>query len=212
MKIITRKEARARGLKRYFTGKLCKHGHVAERLVSVRNCLECAANTREIPAARKRFRTIMELLDPLPKVTAERYSDIWMEEVDTRNFCLAFREMDEEKFVAQLRRVGKALNPPPKVTSPEDTAMSEEQLRAQSVRVAKRKRTKGRNTEDARRQARQKLIDELLADSNRFARRQRTIENLWRTGHFKESPDERWPNNVFRVQYVAKTSNEKHRR
>ena len=46
----------------------------------------------------------MELLKPLPKGTAERYSDIWMDEVDTRNFCLAFREMDEEKFIARLRR------------------------------------------------------------------------------------------------------------
>jgi hypothetical protein len=29
--IITRADAKARGLKRYFTGKPCKHGHVAER-------------------------------------------------------------------------------------------------------------------------------------------------------------------------------------
>jgi hypothetical protein len=40
MKIITRSEARALGLKRYFTGKPCKHGHVAERNVSG-NCTEC---------------------------------------------------------------------------------------------------------------------------------------------------------------------------
>jgi hypothetical protein len=38
--IIGRAEARALGLKRYFTGKPCKHGHVAERSVSG-GCMEC---------------------------------------------------------------------------------------------------------------------------------------------------------------------------
>jgi 5-methylcytosine-specific restriction endonuclease McrA len=41
--IITRAEAKARGLKRYFTGKPCKHLHVVERLVSSGGCLVCAA-------------------------------------------------------------------------------------------------------------------------------------------------------------------------
>jgi hypothetical protein len=44
LEIITRAEAKARGLKRFFTGEPCKHGHVAERLVSSRGCMEC---TRE---------------------------------------------------------------------------------------------------------------------------------------------------------------------
>lgn len=39
--IITRKEALARGLKRYFTGKACKHGHLAERFVSQKLCCLC---------------------------------------------------------------------------------------------------------------------------------------------------------------------------
>lgn len=43
--IITRAEARARGLKRYFTGKPCKHGHVAERQTGGKGCLECARET-----------------------------------------------------------------------------------------------------------------------------------------------------------------------
>ena len=30
IKIISHAEAKAQGLKRYFTGKPCKHGHVAE--------------------------------------------------------------------------------------------------------------------------------------------------------------------------------------
>lgn len=41
MEIITRKEAIEQGLKRYFTGKPCKHGHVSERSVGGRVCVDC---------------------------------------------------------------------------------------------------------------------------------------------------------------------------
>lgn len=42
MKLITRKEAREFGLKRYFTGKACKNGHTSERKVSNGCCVECS--------------------------------------------------------------------------------------------------------------------------------------------------------------------------
>jgi hypothetical protein len=41
--IITRQEAKAKELTRYFTGKPCVHGHVAERLVKNKTCLTCSA-------------------------------------------------------------------------------------------------------------------------------------------------------------------------
>lgn len=41
--IIGRAEALAKGLTRYFTGKPCKHGHVAERLSSNGFCLDCSS-------------------------------------------------------------------------------------------------------------------------------------------------------------------------
>lgn len=41
MQIISRPEARAAGLSRYYTGKPCKHGHLAERGVIKRACCEC---------------------------------------------------------------------------------------------------------------------------------------------------------------------------
>ena len=44
---ITRAQAKAQGLKQYFDGKPCKHGHVDARLVSNWVCMECArANSR----------------------------------------------------------------------------------------------------------------------------------------------------------------------
>jgi 5-methylcytosine-specific restriction endonuclease McrA len=41
MNIVTRAEAKAAALKRYFTGKPCKHGHVAERVTINGSCSEC---------------------------------------------------------------------------------------------------------------------------------------------------------------------------
>lgn len=41
MQIITRKEALELGLKKYFTGKPCKHGHISERRVGG-DCIGCA--------------------------------------------------------------------------------------------------------------------------------------------------------------------------
>jgi len=41
MDIISRKEAKAQGLKHYFTGKPCKHGHIAQRLTSKGICMDC---------------------------------------------------------------------------------------------------------------------------------------------------------------------------
>lgn len=41
MQIIKRKEAKEKGLKRYFTGKPCKHGHVAERYTTFKDCVVC---------------------------------------------------------------------------------------------------------------------------------------------------------------------------
>lgn len=41
MELISRKEAKEKGLTRYFTGAPCKHGHISERSVSNHGCTEC---------------------------------------------------------------------------------------------------------------------------------------------------------------------------
>jgi hypothetical protein len=45
--VISREEARAEGLTRYFTGKPCKHGHVAERHVASCGCMVCRREIKE---------------------------------------------------------------------------------------------------------------------------------------------------------------------
>ena len=57
--LITKQEAVARGMKRYFTGSECLNGHVAWRSLSG-NCMEClrfiaAKRRREKPDARRQY-------------------------------------------------------------------------------------------------------------------------------------------------------------
>lgn len=40
--IITRFEAKEKGLKRYYTGDPCKHGHYSERITKTTICIECS--------------------------------------------------------------------------------------------------------------------------------------------------------------------------
>jgi hypothetical protein len=54
--IVTRDEARMRGLKRYFTGQPCRHGHIAERTVSWSGCVTCIAIQDSRVAERNRAR------------------------------------------------------------------------------------------------------------------------------------------------------------
>ncbi len=63
--IITRREARAAGLRFYFTGKPCAHGHIARRNTKRAECLVCARinidtwtknNPERARAARKRYK------------------------------------------------------------------------------------------------------------------------------------------------------------
>jgi hypothetical protein len=41
MQVISRAEAKAKGLRSYFTGKPCAKGHVAARRVANASCVEC---------------------------------------------------------------------------------------------------------------------------------------------------------------------------
>jgi 5-methylcytosine-specific restriction endonuclease McrA len=50
LQVITRAEAKAGGLKRYYTGKPCKRGHVAERIAGIGQCVRC------VPIYRKKHR------------------------------------------------------------------------------------------------------------------------------------------------------------
>ena len=48
MKVVLRSEAKQLGLTRYFTGKLCKHSHVSERLTSDGGCIACKSKRQSL--------------------------------------------------------------------------------------------------------------------------------------------------------------------
>ena len=59
MELVTRAEAKTRGITRYFTGKQCKYGHVSERTTSDGQCIAChkiRQNKRNIEIGRPRRR------------------------------------------------------------------------------------------------------------------------------------------------------------
>ena len=58
MNIISRDAARGLGLKRFFTGKPCKHGHLSDRFVSNKGCAQCLneSYTKYHPPQKQRER------------------------------------------------------------------------------------------------------------------------------------------------------------
>lgn len=77
IEIISRKEAKERGLNRYFTGKPCKRGHITERQVSDRCCCECKAKRSKEHYSKNKDK-IAEYLtknkDKLAERRKERYT------------------------------------------------------------------------------------------------------------------------------------------
>lgn len=106
--IISRKDALQRGLIRYFTGKPCKHGHIAERNPSNKACLECARlKSREEywsdPAKAQARRKALRQANPErakagDRAAAARWKKNNPEKVNALN--RAWREKNPEKSLA----------------------------------------------------------------------------------------------------------------
>lgn len=52
MNVVLRKEAKERGLYKYFTGEPCSHGHMAERYVANGHCVICQSTKSKTAEAR----------------------------------------------------------------------------------------------------------------------------------------------------------------
>jgi hypothetical protein len=66
MNIITRDKARKLGLKRFFTGVECKHGHIGERRVNGGSCISCCVNLT---------RKLRQENPEIAKMYSDRYKD-----------------------------------------------------------------------------------------------------------------------------------------
>jgi len=93
MKIITIQEAKELGLKRYFTGEPCTHGHVSERLVSCNGCLECNAERN-----RKWREENKERFAEIKRKSYEKNKDKEIER------ARKYREKNKEKIAEKRRK------------------------------------------------------------------------------------------------------------
>lgn len=67
MQIIARKDAKRLGLKRYFTGKPCRNGHICERGVSTGHCMICnlaRVKANYDPAKKSKYNKQIYLASP----------------------------------------------------------------------------------------------------------------------------------------------------
>lgn len=74
MEIITRADARERGLKRFFTGLLCDAGHLSERNVASGTCLACSRDKSKASRVDQREK-ISQQRRALYAANPEKYKD-----------------------------------------------------------------------------------------------------------------------------------------
>jgi hypothetical protein len=114
--IISRRDAKALGFKRYYTGKPCVFGHVSERLVSSKQCMICAcekANTYakknpELVAAKKKSYRLKNK-DKVSAYKKEYRSRPEVKELE-RTAARKYWSENKEKKIQKDRR-WKAANP-----------------------------------------------------------------------------------------------------
>lgn len=74
MNIIDRETARSLGLKMFYTGKVCRNGHLSERYVSTGNCKECLQKGPNLPIKTQNSYenpTIVELQNTISRAQAQ---------------------------------------------------------------------------------------------------------------------------------------------
>lgn len=90
--IISRKDAKKIGLKRYFTGKPCKHGHLSERKTVNGGCVLCSARINKKSKSKNSEKV---------KQTSEKWR---IKNVDkTREYNRRYRKLNRDKLSISAR-------------------------------------------------------------------------------------------------------------
>jgi len=108
-KIVSRCEARAAGLKRYFTGKPCKHGHVAERWTARGVCYECLRLHRTAPEVRIKILEKNREYDSRPEVALRKR--VWrtspLGRESNRKRTAEYRTTEKYRKAERVRQLNK---------------------------------------------------------------------------------------------------------
>lgn len=96
LEVITRAEAIKRGLKRYFTGKPCKHGHVTDRWTAQGSCVECVSLRAKSPEGKASG-----------SIRSDKYRNSSKGKERRKNNRKEYynKNSDEEKEYARIRRI-----------------------------------------------------------------------------------------------------------
>lgn len=108
--IILRRDAIARGLRRYFTGEPCVRGHVAERNTSTSKCLVCHAermSAYRLANPEKTREVANRHLEKHPNYYAKKYAK---NRAEMRRASEAWRKSNLRR-VAENMRAWRAANP-----------------------------------------------------------------------------------------------------
>jgi hypothetical protein len=117
MNKISQKEAKALGLRFYFTGKPCKHGHVSERYVAGGHCCECIRlkGQKDRPKNRVNARNWMRRNRTRMKEYKKEYMTDPANRTKHNETCKQYRDSHKAKYNALTRkRQATLLNATPK--------------------------------------------------------------------------------------------------
>lgn len=119
--IAARTEAKAAGLTRYFTGCPCPKGHVCERMVVNRDCIDCMAARRRRADPTKRLAKSRETMNRLYRADPARfrarardyYADhpAYREKVRARTIVSKRRDPLKERARLRLRKAQRKVVP-----------------------------------------------------------------------------------------------------
>ncbi len=108
MEIITRQRALKEGLKYYFTGKPCKHGHISKRWTIGKSCIECTQTSRRKKMKKEYDSKWIKNLDNRKK--KEQYYAVYYkkpEVIERRKEYNAKLEIKEKKKIYNKKYLDK---------------------------------------------------------------------------------------------------------
>jgi hypothetical protein len=145
MKLVTWSEAKASGLKHYFTGKPCKRGHIALRQTSALRCMDCAkekqAERMKDPEKRaKQIKIVTEYnkkrraTDSNFRVRDNEYRKKW-----------THKKMQDPEYAAKVIEQGRIASAKRRAINP-----SANRFKAANYKISKYKRIPGWLTKEDR--------------------------------------------------------------
>lgn len=162
MQIISRVDAKAAGLKRFFTGQPCKNGHISERLISSGTCLVCDAEKkrqlRADPIASIKIRELDKKSKSTPEslIRRKEYNSKYYSKQENRErilknqqvlnkkrrSCPELKEIDRQWNLKYMRekRIERAKNKEPRVVVRRVRTKSEVNAAAREAYRARREK------------------------------------------------------------------------